>query len=96
MGEVVPPSEELLNLAVQGLLLLGESRAQFPIYEMSHDVHTNNDVQIKQTEREQLRGGTHGVGIPESDELAPSADALHGRTGRGTGSGLHHARGQRA
>ena len=73
MGEVVPPSEELLNLAVQGLLLLGESQAQLPTYEMSHDMHANDDVQIEQTEREQLRGGAHGVGTPDSDKLAPSS-----------------------
>ena len=72
MGEVVPPSEELLNLAVQGLLMLGESQVQLPTYEVSHDMHADNDVHIDQSEQEQLRGGAHGVGVPESDEIASS------------------------
>ena len=47
MGEVISPSEELFNLAVQGLLMLGQSQVQLPTHRMSHDMHASNDVHIE-------------------------------------------------
>ena len=58
MGDVVPSSEERLDVAVQGLdQLLGELQVQLATYEMSHDTPANDvqpvdDDQIEQTELE--------------------------------------------
>ena len=77
MGEVVPPSEERLSLALQDIdQLLGELEVHLASYDVSRDtpesdVQPVDDDQIKQTEQEQLRGGAHGVGTPDSDALAP-------------------------
>ena len=71
MGEVISPSEELFNLAVQGLLMLGQSQVQLPTHRMSHDMHASNDVHIERTKQDQPCGGPHGAGTPRSDELAP-------------------------
>ena len=71
MGEVVSPSEELFNLAVQGLLMLGQSQVQLPTHRMPHDMHASNDVYIERTELDQPRGGSYGEGAPGSDDLVP-------------------------